>query len=166
MQSPHFTDLNVNAKLEGVATFMLHGLQSNTDQIFQVFTLSHNFFLLTITTHPYQSLFFSFIFTTIFHHPLILIACSCPAAFPFTYSPSFPAIHTHTHCPFQSPSSSRSRSPSLTGQYYIFQSVLCMIWGVDEAISQLPSSASRSLPLLALLFNVSIWRKQTFNQTD
>lgn len=51
--------------------------------------------------------------------------------------------HTHTHCPFQSPSSSCSPSPSLTGRYYIFQSVLCMIWGVDEAISR---SSPWSLP--------------------
>lgn len=127
-------------KTRRATTFRLHGLQSDKDQNFQVLH-SFSFFFLTIIPHPsYQSLFFSFILTTIllvFHHPFILIVCSCPAAFPFTYSLSLPTAHTHTHCPFQSPSSSRSRSPSLTGQYYIFQSVLCMIWGVDEAISRL-----------------------------
>lgn len=50
----------------------------------------------------------------------------------------FPVPPCNTHCPFQSPSSSCSPSPSLTGRYYIFQSVLCMIWGVDEAISRSP----------------------------
>lgn len=99
--------------------------------------LTFFFFLLNITTHPYQSLFFSFIFTTIFHRPFILIACSCPGRFPHHLFP-VPSCNTHTHCPFQSPSSSRSRSPSLKGRYYIFQSVLCMIWGVDEAISHSP----------------------------
>lgn len=64
--------------------------------------------------------------------------CSLPSTrFPLHLFPICPH-DTHTHCPFQSPSSFCSTSPSLTGQYYIFQSVLCMIWEVDEAISRLP----------------------------
>lgn len=128
------------------------------------------FYLTTITTH-YSYQYMEYVssssqasLSSFTVWPFILIARSHPPAFPFTYSPSFPA--THTHCPFQSPSSFCSTSPSLTEQYYIFQSVLCMIWEVDEAISRLSPSASPSLSLLALLFNVSIWRKQTFNQTD
>ncbi len=105
------------------------------------FTLGLTFFFLrTITRHPIN--------------PYTLLSFSPPSFTSFTI-PSFSLLvpvqplspsliprpflqHTHTHCPFQSPSSSRSRSPSLKGRYYIFQSVLCMIWGVDEAISRSP----------------------------
>ncbi len=121
---------------------MLHGLQSKKDQIFQVYTRSHifSFFLITITRdpiNPYSLLSFSPPSFTSFTIPsfslLVPVQPLSPSLIPRPF-----LQHTHTHCPFQSPSSSRSRSPSLKGRYYIFQSVLCMIWGVDEAISRSP----------------------------
>lgn len=100
-------------------------------------SVSHFFFLLTVTRHPinpYSLLSFSPPSFTIPSFSLLVpIQPLSPSLIPRPF-----LQHTHTHCPFQSPSSTPSRSPSLKGRYYIFQSVLCMIWGVDEAISRSP----------------------------
>lgn len=73
------------------------------------------------------------------------------------------------HTPLSVPSNlSPPLAPPLSSSQdsIIYSSLmLCMIWAIDEAISLSPLLALPSLSL-ALLFNVSIWRKQTFNQTD
>lgn len=73
----------------------------------------------------------------------------------------------HTHALSLPISLFLSLSLSLTQRTILYIPV-CSLHDLGSRWSHIPlsSSASPSLPLLALLFNVSIWRKQTFNQTD
>lgn len=116
------------------------------------------------------------------HGPILLYLLHLTDPFFFSALPP-PPFHSHPHAPTPSPHSHSSlrpfqslfttRSPSappapFSRQDSIIYSglMLCMIWAIDEAISRSPPPALPSPSSLALLFNVSIWRKQTFNQTD
>lgn len=92
--------------------------------------------------------------------------------FPYFFPASFLSLffiprRTNTHSvPFNLLLAFAPHFPGLQDNIIYSSPMRRMIWGVDEAISLSPPQPLPPLTLLALLFNVSIWRKQTFNQTD